>query len=112
MSPNPDTVCQLLNQGWSVTYSIASISFSCDHRSIRVHDSGHVEAVDIRDRLSAPSRHDPVWKSALNLLGIDLDRLEFNPFLARWAYPLGAGRIGKSDRAVSIRPVVVRSARR
>lgn len=95
MSPEIGTVWQLLNLGWSVQYSVASITFSCHQRSVRVHDSGHVEMFDVRDRLSAPSRQDQIWESALDLLEIDLARLEFNPFLRHWSYPLGNGH----DRA-------------
>ena len=105
MSPGPETVCQLISLGWSVTYGVDSISFWCYHRSIRLHDSGHVEIVDLRDPLSAPSLQDQVWRAAIDLLGIDLTRLEFNPFRARWAYPLGAGRAAatRAERARSAR---------
>lgn len=92
MSPAPDMVWQLLNHGWNVAYGVASITFSCYGRSIRMHDSGHVEVADARNQLAASSRHDPIWATALELLEIDLARLEFNPFLRLWAYPLGTGR--------------------
>ena len=105
MSMEPGTVWQMIESGWSVTYGVASISFQSFHRAIRIHDSGHVEVVDSRDRPSAPSLQDPVWGSAIELLAINLARLEFNPFITRWAYPLGSGRAAGSpeDRTRSVR---------
>lgn len=105
MSMEPGMIRQMMDHGWNITYSVSAISFQSFHRAIRVHDSGHVEVVDSRDRLSAPSLHDPVWAAAIELLGIDLTRLEFNPFITRWAYPLGSGRAvdSRKDRTRSVR---------
>ena len=105
MTMEPGTISQMIYGGWSVSYCVDSISFHNLHRAIRVHDSGHVEVVDNRDRLLAPSRHDPVWRAAIEVLGIELGRLEFNPFITRWAYPLGSGRTS------GIREYQVRSVR-
>ena len=88
---DPNTVCHMTAQGWTVLYGSEFNSFYCFPRLIRIYDQGQVELADVRDASRAPSIQDPVWAQAIARLGIDLERLEFNPFLSRWTYRLGTG---------------------
>ena len=79
-------------RGWTVTFAASEVRLRNGHHHITLVDPNRVLLEDTRDPgigVTSPlCRFDPIWQSALDLLGVDTGIAIFSPPLARWLYPV------------------------